>query len=60
MLVLLASFTLAASVLLRRPGVALPGLLGGLFVALAWLEMQRFTFAGVIAPMTAPGRRWCP
>jgi hypothetical protein len=56
-LVFLVSFTLAASVLLRRPGVALPGLLGGLFVALVWLAMDRFTFAGVIAPMTAP---WAP
>ncbi len=53
-LVFLVSFTFAASVLLRRPAVAMPGLLGGLFVALAWLAMQGFTFAGVIAPMTAP------
>ena len=54
MLVFLASFTLAASVLLRRPGIALPGLLGGLVVALAWLAMSGFTFYGVIAPVSAP------
>jgi hypothetical protein len=56
-LVFLVSYTLAASVLLRRPAVAMPGLLGGLFVTLAWLATQRFTFAGVIAPMTAPSAR---
>ena len=53
-LVFLAGFTLAAAILLRRPGVALPGLLGGLFVALTWLAMQGFTFYEVIAPWTAP------
>ena len=53
-LVFLVSFTLAAATLLRRPGIALPGLLGGLFVALAWLALSGFTFYGVIAPMTAP------
>ena len=57
MLVFLASFTLAASVLLRRPGIAVPGLLGGLFVTLVWLAMQGFTFYGAIAPMTTP---WAP
>ena len=57
MLVFLVSFTLAASVLLRRPGIAVPGLLGGLFVTLVWLAMSGFTFYGVIAPMTAP---WAP
>jgi hypothetical protein len=56
-LVFLVSYTLAASVLLRRSAVAVPGLLGGLFVTLAWLAVQRFTFAGVIAPMTAPSAR---
>ncbi len=54
MLVFLASFTMAAGVLLRRPGVALPGLLGGLVVALAWLALKGFTFSEVIAPVTAP------
>ena len=33
LIVLLAGYLLAASALLRRPGVVLPGLLGGLFVA---------------------------
>ena len=56
-LVLLVSYTLVASVLLRRPSVALPGLLGGLFVALIWLVLSGFTFYGVIAPMIWP---WAP
>src|SRR6266702_6485121 len=56
-LVFLVGFTLAAATLLRRPGIALPGLLGGLFVALTWLALSGFTFYGVTAPMTAP---WSP
>ena len=38
-LVFLAGFTLAVATLLRRPGVALPGL-GGLVVALTWLALS--------------------
>ena len=41
-------FVLAAITLLRRPGVAVPGLLGGLFVALAWIAMSGFTFTSFI------------
>ena len=48
LVVFLAGYLLAAGALLRRPGVAVPGLLGGLFVALAWLTMRGFTFYGVI------------
>src|SRR5579862_9341020 len=54
MLVFVASFALAAATLLRRPGVVVPGLAGGLLVALAWLAMRGFTFYAAIAPMTAP------
>lgn len=50
-LVVLASFTLAAAILLRRPGIARPGLAGGLFVALAWLALSGFSFDGIIAPV---------
>jgi len=60
MLAFLAGFALAASVLLRRPGIAVPGLLGGLLVAAAWLAMSGFTFYGVIAPVTAPFRPLLP
>ncbi|HEY5050662.1 MAG TPA: hypothetical protein VII50_07150, partial [Acidothermaceae bacterium] len=45
----LLSFVLAAVVLLRRIGVAGPGLLGGLFVAVVWLAMSGFTFLNLIA-----------
>jgi hypothetical protein len=53
LVVFLAGYLLAASALLRRPGVAVPGLLGGLFVALAWLAMRGFTFYGVIGTIPA-------
>lgn len=43
-LIILLTFALATIALLRRPGVAAPGLLGGLFVALAWLAMSGFSF----------------
>jgi hypothetical protein len=36
-------YLLGASALLRRPGIALPGLLGGLFAALAALALSGFT-----------------
>jgi hypothetical protein len=44
----LLGFVLAALVLLRRPGIAVPGLLGGLFAALVWLAMSGFTFWNLI------------
>jgi hypothetical protein len=50
-LTFLLSFILAANVLLRRPGVGVPGLLGGLFVALAWLAISGFTFSSFLAPL---------
>jgi hypothetical protein len=53
-LMFLVSFTLAAATLLRRPGIAPPGLLGGLLVTLAWLALSGFTFYG----STASSPRW--
>jgi len=50
-LVLLVSYTLGASVLLRSPRVALPGLLGGLLAALIWLA-PGYTFYDVITSVT--------
>lgn len=52
-LVLLASYAIGAGVLLRRPGIAIPGLAGGLLLALAWLAASGFTFSGVIAALWA-------
>lgn len=43
-LIFIAVFVLAALALLRRPGTAAPGLLSGLFVALAWLVVSGFAF----------------
>jgi hypothetical protein len=42
------SFVLAALVMLRRPGTAGPGLLGGLFAALVWLAASGFTFVNFV------------
>ena len=53
-LVLLAGYALVASVLLRQPGVALPGLMGGLLVALTWLVLSGHTFYDVINLVTSP------
>jgi hypothetical protein len=56
-LVLLVTYTMGACLLLRRPGVTVPGLLCGLFVAVAWLAPKGFTFYGFI--VTVP-RFWAP
>jgi hypothetical protein len=45
----------AVSVLLRRPGVARPGLVSGFFVAATWLAFSGFTFAGIISPIYSAG-----
>ena len=57
LVVFLAGYLFAASALLRRAGVAVPGLLGGLFVALAWLAMRGFTFYGVIGTIPAEWKK---
>jgi hypothetical protein len=54
----LVGFLLAASALLRRPGVAGPGLVGGAFVALAWLTLSGFTLDDQIAPDIVPWHPW--
>jgi hypothetical protein len=48
---------LGASALVRRPGVAVPGLIGGLFAALAWLTVSGFTFLDQVMPNTVPWHR---
>jgi hypothetical protein len=48
----LAGFVLGSSVLLRRPGVAIPGLLGGLIFASVSLVMTGFTFYEVTGTIT--------
>ncbi|GAB1641844.1 hypothetical protein [Krasilnikovia sp. MM14-A1259] len=44
LVLLLVGYILGGSVLLRRPGVTGPGLVGGLVVAAAWLAAGGFTF----------------
>lgn len=48
---------LGASALIRRPRVAIPGLLGGLFTALVWLTVSGFTFLDQILPNIVPWHR---
>jgi hypothetical protein len=59
MLIILAAVVMgsvaAVSVLLRRPGVARLGLVGGLFVVATWLGFSGFTFAGIISPIDSVG-----
>ena len=59
MLVILAALVMisivAVSVLLRRPGVARLGLVGGLFVAATWLGFSGFTFTGMVSPIDSVG-----
>lgn len=49
LLAILLGYTLASSALVRRPGVAGPGLVGGLVVLAAWLVLD-----GVTGPPTFP------
>jgi hypothetical protein len=51
--VFVAGALLGASALLRRPGIALPGLLGGLFIAVIFLTLSGFTFLDQILPDTS-------
>ena len=52
---ILAGYLLAGGSLLRRPGVAGPGLVGGLFVAAAWLAVSGWGFGRFLGPITMPG-----
>jgi hypothetical protein len=55
---LVVGFLLAAMSLVRRPGVAVPGLLGGLLVVLITLGLSGFTFYDQIAPDIVPWHPW--
>jgi len=52
---ILTGYLLAGGSLLRRPGVAGPGLAGGLFVAAAWLAVSGWGFGRFLGPITMPG-----
>lgn len=51
-------FLFGASALLRYPGVALPGLLGGLFAAVATLAISGFTFYDQVAFIPGQWQLW--
>jgi len=53
-LVVLAGYILGGGALLRRPGVAAPGLLGGLLVAASWAQFAGFTFTHWLNSVRAP------
>jgi hypothetical protein len=50
LIVFVIGILLATSALVRRPGVAIRGLLVGLFIVLAWLTLSGFTFYDQILP----------
>ena len=50
-LVILAGYVLTGSVLVRRPGVAGPGLVGGLVIAAPWLALAGVTDHPVASPL---------
>ena len=56
--VILIGLLVCAGALLRRPRVAGPGLLGGLFVALTALTLSGFTFLDQVLPDVVPWHPW--
>lgn len=57
-LLICVGFLLGASALLRRPGVALPGLLGGVFATLVGLGMSGFTAIDQVTFIPSPWQQW--
>jgi hypothetical protein len=55
--VFVAGIFFGTSALVRRPGVALPGLAGGLIIAVIWLTLHGFTFGDQLLPNTVPWHR---
>jgi hypothetical protein len=56
-LAVLAGYSVAAIALARRPGVAGPGLAGGLFVAVAVLAGHGWSLGRMLTPLITPGVR---
>ncbi|HKT05363.1 MAG TPA: hypothetical protein VJT31_38085 [Rugosimonospora sp.] len=57
-LILCVGYLLGASALLRRPGVALPGLLGGVFATVAALSMSGFSAVDQVTFIPSPWQQW--
>jgi hypothetical protein len=53
-----AGFLLGVSALLRRPGVALPGLLGGVFAVVVGLSLSGFTAVDQVTFIPRPWQQW--
>ncbi|BFU45670.1 hypothetical protein KRMM14A1004_39070 [Krasilnikovia sp. MM14-A1004] len=58
LILILTGYILGGSMLLRRPGVAAPGLAGGLLVAAAWLAAGGFTFDHWLNSYGLGSRQW--
>ncbi|MGC9670901.1 hypothetical protein ACNTMW_30690 [Planosporangium sp. 12N6] len=56
--IICVGYLLGASALLRRPGVALPGLLGGVFATVVGLSMAGFTALDQVTFIPSPWQQW--
>ena len=56
--IICVGYLLGASALLRRPGVALPGLLGGVFATVVGLGMSGFTAVDQVTFIPSPWQQW--
>jgi hypothetical protein len=57
-LIICAGYLLGVSALLRRPGLALPGLLGGVFATVAGLGLSGFTAVDQVTFIPDPWQQW--
>ncbi|NJC72558.1 hypothetical protein HC031_22970 [Planosporangium thailandense] len=57
-LIICGGYLLGASALLRRPGIALPGLLGGVFATMVGLSMAGFTALDQVTFIPSPWQQW--
>jgi len=57
-LIICVGYLLGASALLRRPGVALPGLLGGVFATGVGLALSGFTAVDQVTYIPSPWQQW--
>jgi len=56
--IICAGFLLGASALLRRPGIALPGLAGGVFGVVVGLSIAGFTAVDQVSFIPRPWQQW--
>lgn len=57
-LLICAGYLLGTSALLRRPGIALPGLLGGLLATVVGLGLSGFTAVDQVTFIPSPWQQW--